>query len=224
MKRTKLEDRRLPNYSKNEERFNMISHIVGGALGIVATVLCVVTAARKGNPYSVVGGAIFGAMMMALYAVSSVYHGLHPHLRAKKVMQVIDHCTIFLLIAGTYTPVTLCSVRELSPALGWTMFGVIWGMALMGIVFNAIDLRKFRVFSMVCYLAMGWCIVLTANKMPAMLGKGGVALLVSGGVSYTIGAVLYILGAKRPYMHAVFHVFVVIGSLLHFLCILLYVL
>ena len=224
MKRTKLRDRVLPNYSRGEEIFNMVSHIVGGGLGVVATILCVVTAARKGNPYAVVGAAVFGAMMMTLYTISSVYHGLHPHLTAKKVLQVIDHCTIFLLIAGTYTPIALCSLRDVSPALGWTVFGVIWGVAILGIVLNAIDLKKYRVFSMICYLGMGWCIVFTANKLPQALGKGGLALLIAGGVSYTIGAVLYIIGAKKPFRHSVFHIFVVIGSLLHFLCILLYVL
>jgi len=224
MKRTRLADRALPNYTRREELWNMISHIVGAVMGLAATILCVLTAVRHGNPYSVIGGAVFGAMMTMLYTMSSIYHGLRPHLRAKKVMQIIDHCTIFLLIAGTYTPITLCSVREYSPALGWTIFGVIWGMAVVGIVFNAIDLKKYRLFSIICYLIMGWCIILTANRMPKMLATRGIALLVAGGVSYTIGAALYVVGARVRYMHTVFHVFVVIGSLLHFLCILLYVL
>ena len=159
MNRTKLAERILPSYTKGEEIFNMTSHIVGGALGVVALVLCVVFAAVRGNVYGVVSGAIYGTTMIVLYTMSSIYHGLRPHLTAKKVFQVIDHCSIFLLIAGTYTPISLCSLREYSPVLGWTIFGVIWGLATLGIVLNSIDLKKYSVFSMICYLGMGWCII-----------------------------------------------------------------
>ena len=222
-KRTKLKDRTLPNYTKGEEIANMVTHIIGGVIGIVALVLCVVFAANNKNVYGIVSGSIFGAMMILLYTMSSIYHGLSPKLMAKKVFQIIDHCTIFLLIAGTYTPIVLCAVREYSPALGWTLFGVIWGFAILGIVLNSIDLKKYKVFSMTCYLLMGWCIVVTGPNMLKMLDLGGTILLVAGGVSYTIGAVLYMIGTKKRYFHFVFHVFVDIGSLLHFLCILLYV-
>ncbi len=222
-KSTRLDDRTLPNYTKGEEIFNSVSHMVGGALGITATVLCVVAGVKHGSPYGVVGGAIFGAMMMILYSVSAVYHGLNPRLKAKKVMQVLDHCTIFLLIAGTYTPVTLCTIREYSPALGWTIFGVVWAAAALGITLNAIDLKKYSVFSMICYLAMGWCIVSVAGRMFEIFGTNCLILVAAGGVAYTLGAALYLIGVKKRWMHAVFHVFTVIGSLLHFLAILLYV-
>ena len=154
-KRTKLKDRTLPNYTKGEEIANMVTHIIGGVIGIVALVLCVVFAAKNKNVYGIVSGSIFGAMMILLYTMSSIYHGLSPKLTAKKVFQIIDHCTIFLLIAGTYTPIVLCAVREYSPALGWTLFGVIWGFAILGIVLNSIDLTKYKTFSMICYLVMG---------------------------------------------------------------------
>lgn len=154
MNRTKLSERILPKYTKGEEIFNMTSHIVGGVLGVVATVLCVIFAATKGNVYGVVGGAIFGATMILLYTMSSIYHGLSPKLKAKKVFQVLDHCSIFLLIAGSYTPFALCTLREDNPAVGWTIFGVIWFAAILGIIFNAIDLNKYKKFSMICYLAM----------------------------------------------------------------------
>ena len=223
MKRTKLRDRILPKYTKGEEIFNMTSHIVGGALGIVALVLCVVFAAVHGNGYGVVSGAIYGVTMVILYTMSSIYHGLNPKRKAKKVFQVLDHCSIYLLIAGSYTPFALCTLREYSTALGWTIFGVIWFVAILGIILNSIDIKKFRVFSMICYLVMGWCIVFKINLLPELLGTTGFVLLLLGGLAYTIGAILYGLGKKHKYMHSVFHLFILLGSLLQFFTILLYV-
>ena len=223
MQRTKLKDRILPIYSKGEEIFNMTSHIVGGVLGIVATVLCAVFAAIHGNGYGVVSGAIYGVTMIILYTMSSIYHGLKPQRYLKRVFQVLDHCSIFLLIAGSYTPFALVSFREYNTALGWTIFGVIWAMAIIGIILNSIDIKKFKVFSMICYLGMGWCIVFTANLLPKLLGTAGLSLLVAGGLSYTVGAILYGLGKKHKWMHSVFHMFILLGSLLQFFCILLYV-
>ena len=223
MTRTKLKDRELPTYTKGEEIFNMTSHIVGGALGIVALVLCVVFAAIHKNVYGVVSGAIYGAMMIVLYTMSSIYHGLSPKRKSKKVFQVLDHCSIFLLIAGSYTPFALCTIRQESTVAGWTIFGIIWVFAILGIALNAIDIKKFKVFSMICYLAMGWCIILKVNLLPSALGMSGFILLVAGGVAYTIGAILYGVGKKHKYMHSVFHLFILLGSILHFLCILLYV-
>ena len=223
MKRTKLRDRILPKYTKGEEIFNMTSHIVGGALGIVALVLCVVFAAVHGNGYGVVSGAIYGITMVILYTMSSIYHGLNPKRKAKKVFQVLDHCSIYLLIAGSYTPFALCTLREYSTALGWTIFGVIWFVAILGIILNSIDIKKFRVFSMICYLVMGWCIVFKINLLPELLGTAGFVLLLLGGLAYTIGAILYGLEKKHKYMHSVFHLFILLGSLLQFFTILLYV-
>lgn len=223
MKRTKLRDRILPKYTKGEEIFNMTSHIVGGALGIVALVLCVVFAAVHGNGYGVVSGAIYGITMVILYTMSSIYHGLNPKRKAKKVFQVLDHCSIYLLIAGSYTPFALCTLREYSTALGWTIFGVIWFVAILGIILNSIDIKKFRVFSMICYLVMGWCIVFKINLLPELLGTAGFVLLLLGGLAYTIGDILYGLGKKHKYMHSVFHLFILLGSLLQFFTILLYV-
>ena len=223
MKRTKLADRVIPTYSRGEEIMNMVSHIVGGALGIVATVLCVIFAAIHKNVYGVVSGAIFGATLIILYTMSSIYHGLKPERMSKKVFQVIDHCSIFLLIAGSYTPFCLCTLREYSNALGWSIFGIIWGAAILGITLNAIDLKKYKTFSMICYLAMGWCIILKGGVLPKLLTTNGFILLVVGGIAYTIGAVLYGLGKKKKWMHSIFHILCVIGSLLHFFCILFYV-
>ena len=222
MQRTNLASRTLPDYTRAEERFHMISHIVGGGMGIAATVLCVMAAALEGNGYGVVSGAIFGVSMVALYTISSVYHGLHSG-TGKKVMQILDHCTIYFLIAGTYTPFCLCTIRQHNPALGWGTFGFVWALAVVGIVLNAIDLKRFQKLSMVLYLGMGWCMILTGKLIVQLLGGAGFALLVGGGVAYTVGAVFYGLGHKKRYIHSVFHLFCLVGSALHILCILFYV-
>ena len=223
MKRTKLSDRILPTYTKGEEIFNMVSHIVGGVAGIVTIVLTSVIGGIHHNPYGIVSGVIFGVSMLFLYTMSSIYHGLSPKLKSKKVLQILDHCAIFVLIAGSYTPFALCTLREYSTSLGWWIFGIIWGFAILGIVLNSIDLKKYKIFSMICYLVMGWCIVIKINLLPSLLGMTGFILLLSGGIVYTIGAVLYGIGKKRKYVHSVFYLCVVLGNLLHMLCVLLYV-
>ena len=208
MTRIKLKDRILPVYTKGEEIFNMTSHIVGGVLGIVATVLCVVMASVHGNVYGIISGAIFGVTMIILYTMSSIYHGLSPKVKGKKVMQILDHCSIFLLIAGSYTPFTLCTLMQDNQISAWVIFGLIWGFAVIGIILNSIDLKRYKKFSMICYLAMGWCIIFKMPVLPKYLGIPGCILLVAGGVVYTIGAVLYGVRKKTqiyafdfPYMH-----------------------
>lgn len=222
MKRTPLHDRALPDYTRGEEIFNTVSHIVGGGLGVIILAVCVVVSALHRNPWAVVSSAIYGASMIALYTVSSVYHGLRPGL-AKKVMQVLDHCTIYLLIAGTYTPVVLCSIRPVYPGWGWALFGIVWGLAAMAATFTAIDLKKYSVLSMCCYIGMGWCIVIALKPTLECIPFAGLMWLLAGGISYTVGAVLYGLGKKRRYMHSIFHLFVVLGSILQFVSIVGYV-
>ena len=223
MKRTKLKDRVLPTYTKGEEIFNMVSHIVGGALGVITTILAIVIGAIHHNGYGIVSGIIFGISKIFLYTMSSIYHGLSPKKLSKKVMQIMDHCAIFVLIAGSYTPFALCTLREYSPALGWTIFAIIWIFAALGITLNAIDLKKYKIFSMICYLVMGWCIIIKANLLPELLTMPGFILLLLGGIIYTIGAVLYGLGKKHKYIHSIFHLSVFFGNLLHVICILMYV-
>ena len=222
MTRTRLKDRLLPTYTNGEERFHMISHIVGGGLGVIALVLCVVRAALRGSVYGVVGGAIFGASLFALYTMSGIYHGLR-HETAKKVFQVLDHCTIYFLIAGTYTPILFCAIRRLSPVWAWVLFGMVWGLAALAVALTAVDLKKYGVFSMCCYIGMGWCIVVAWKVLLQAVPMTGVGLLLSGGIVYTIGAVLYGIGKRRRWMHALFHLFVLIGSILQFLCVFFYV-
>lgn len=222
MKRTALADRRLPDYTKGEEIFNMVTHIVGGAFGVAYLALCVIFAALHSNVWGVVGGAIYGASVTVLFTMSSVYHGVVPQ-TAKKVLQVIDHCTIYFMIAGTYTPYTLCTLRKINTALGWSVFGIVWGIAALAVTLTAIDLKKYRVFSMICYLGMGWCIIFTAVPLFRELGFWGSFFLLAGGILYTVGAVLYGLGKKKRYIHSIFHIFVVLASLMHFFGIFFYV-
>lgn len=220
-KRIKLKDRLLPDYTAAEEITNMVTHIVGGALGIAALVLCTLVAARNNNEYGIVGAVIYGVAMIALYTMSSVYHGLRPGM-GKKVMQVLDHCTIYFLIAGTYTVIAISALRPLFPSLGWGMLIFQWTLAAIAVTLTAIDLKKYNVFSMICYVGMGWAIAPFIPQAIHALSYPGFMLLLSGGISYTIGAILYGIGSKVHWMHSVFHVFVVIGSLLQFLSILLY--
>ena len=224
MKRTPLKERVLPDYTRGEEVANMVTHIVGGALGILACVLCPIIGARHHDAYAVVSGSIYAFSLLVLYAISSVYHGLSPNLMGKKVMQVIDHCTIYLLIAGSYTPFTLCTIRRFSPGWGWALFGVVWALAALGASLTGVDLKKYSRFSMLCYILMGWCILVRIDLVYRLLGPGGFTLLLTGGIAYTAGAVLYGLGKKKRYMHAAFHVSTLIGSLLQFLCVIFYVL
>ncbi len=222
MKRTKLIDRLLPDYTNGEEIFNMVSHIVGGGLGVIYLVLCVVFSAIKGNVWGVVSSAIYGASVIALFTMSSVYHGVKPGM-AKKVLQVIDHCTIYFMIAGTYTPIMLSLLRKTKPVTAWVVFGIVWGIAALAITLTAIDLKKYNIFSMICYIGMGWCIIFTAVPVYKALTFNGFMWLLGGGIMYTIGAVLYGIGAKKRYIHSVFHVFVVLASIMHFVCIFFYV-
>ena len=210
----------IPKYTLGEELVNSISHGVGALLSVAALVLCLVKAIPSGDPYGIAGSILYGVSLIQLYATSSIYHALKPN-RAKRVFRVLDHCVIFLLIAGTYSPYTLVSLHG---PIGWTIFGVIWGAAAVGIVFNAVDLERFKKFSLACYILMGWVIVLAFQPLLASLAAGGVALLLTGGVAYTIGAVLYAIGGKHKYMHSIWHFFVLAGSILHFFSIYLYVL
>lgn len=223
MKRTKLKDRILPSYTIGEERFNMITHIVGGGLAVVYLVLSVIMGALHRNVWAIVSGAVYGFSTVCLFTMSSVYHGLKPSL-GKKVLQVLDHCTIYFMIAGTYTPITLCAIRRDNPVLGWVIFGVVWGLAALGITLTAIDLKKYNIFSMLCYLGMGWCIIIPIKQAIASMTVPCFLWMLLGGILYTIGAVFYAFGSKLKYIHSVFHIFVDLASIAQFIGIFFYVL
>lgn len=221
--RTKLSERILPSYTKAEELFNMVSHIVGAAFGVAALVLCVVYSALNGDVWDVVGSSIYGGSLVLLYTMSSIYHGL-PLNMGKKVMQIMDHCTIYFLIAGTYTPILFSAIREVSPAWCWSIFGIVWGFAVLGAVFTAIDIKKYSKLSMACYIGMGWCIVIAGKTAIAAIPFEGLMWLLVGGIAYTVGAGLYAIGKKKKFFHSIFHIFCVLGSFCQFVCILLYIL
>ncbi len=220
-KRIKLRDRLLPDYTRGEEIMNMVTHIVGGGFGVIIMVLCILQAAFHHNTYGIVGSVIYGITMIALYTMSSVYHGLHPS-TGKKVLQVLDHCTIYFLIAGTYTVLAISAIRPISPVVGWGLFAFEWAMTALAVTLTAIDLKKYNVFSMICYVGMGWCVILFAPLTVEALSLTGFLWLLAGGIAYTIGAVLYAIGSKMHWMHSIFHIFVVLGSLLQFVAILFY--
>ena len=223
MTRTKLRDRHLPDYTRGEELVNMISHIVGGGLGVIVLFVCLLLSILRRSAWGIAASVIYGLSFIQLYTISSVYHGLRPG-TAKKVLQVLDHCSIYLFIAGTYTPVMLCALRPVHPAWAWSLLGVVWGIAALAITFTAIDLKKYAVFSMICYIGMGWCVIAGIKPVIEVVPAAGLWLLVLGGIVYTLGAVAYGLGKKKRYMHSVFHIFCLLGSVLQALCILLYVL
>ena len=222
MKRTPLRERLLPNYSRGEELMNMITHIVGGALGLAVLLSCVIKAALRDNFFGILSCTIYGTTFITMFTISSVYHGLQAGM-GKKVLQVIDHCTIYFLIAGTYTPIVLTGIRPENPALGWGLFALEWALAALAITLTAIDLKKYNVFSMICYIGMGWAVIPFAGLVIKLLGAGCFWLLLGGGVAFTIGAVLYGAGKKKKWMHSVFHIFVVIGTVLQFFAIYFYV-
>ncbi len=206
----------LPKYKLSEELINSISHGIGAALSIVAFILCLV----KSNS----GLAIFSTFFYCipsflLYLMSCLYHALKRN-NAKRVFRIIDHCSIYLLIAGTYTPVVLLT---LPTALGWTIFGIVWAMAVLGIVLNAIDLKKYKVISMILYLVMGWCIIFSFKTLWNSMNHTGIYLLLLGGIIYTLGAIIYGIGKKKKYMHSIFHFFVLAASILFFFAIFLYI-
>ncbi len=223
MKRTPIDERELPDYTHGEEVMNMVTHIVGGGIGIVVLIAGIILSACKHDAWSIVSAILYGLTMIWLYTMSSVYHGLKPG-RAKKVMQVLDHCTIYALIAGTYTPILLAGIRPLHPALAWVFFGLEWGLLALATTLTAIDLDKYEVLSMVCYIAMGWLIILAVPQTIEAMTQAGFYWLLAGGIAYTVGAILYGIGGKYRWFHSVFHLFVLLGSILQAVAILVYVL
>lgn len=198
-------------YTLGEEIFNSVSHGIGALLSIAGTVLVIVFAAINRGAMEVVAGSIFGASLIILYTMSTLYHAI-TNPTAKLVFQILDHNTIFLLIAGTYTPYTLCCIKPMW--LGWTIFGCIWGAAVLGIVFSSINLEKFRKISTLCYILMGWGIIFAIKPLKEGIPLPSLVMLIVGGVLYSLGCIFYAI-KKIKYFHSVWHLFVVGGSILH---------
>lgn len=203
------EELHLPMYSLGEELFSAVSHGVGAVFGLFTLIVQLVFCEK--DVVTVVSVSIFGGTMMLLYTVSTLYHALGIN-RAKMVFRVLDHCTIFMLIAGTYTPITLCCLKGVT---GLLLFSVVWVAAIVGIVLNGISVDRFKVVSMVCYLSMGWVVIFAMKTVIREVPPVGLWLLLAGGIAYTLGAAVYGFGKKIPYMHSVWHLFVLAGSVCH---------
>lgn len=217
---SKLEERiKLPTYTLGEELLNAISHGVGVLFSITALVLTVVFSAKHHNPWALASSIVYGISLIILYTNSTIYHSLKRN-NGKRVFRILDHSSIFILIAGTYTPYTLVS---LNGKVGWIIFGVVWACAIIGILFKSININKFKKLSTLFYVFMGWIVVFAFKPLYEVLPTGGLYLLVAGGLVYTIGAIFYAIGHKSKYMHSIFHIFVLAASILHFFSILLYV-
>ncbi len=209
----------LPKYSLSEELISSITHGIGALLSIAALVLCIVFSAINHNPTSIIASIVYGTSLIVLYAMSCLYHALKPN-RAKKVFRVFDHCSIFFLIAGSYTPFLLLTIGGLK---GLIMLIVIWVSAIIGIVLNSVNLEKYDKLSLILYLIMGWMIIFSFKTLIANLARTGFYLLLIGGIIYTIGACFYVIGSKIKYMHSIWHFFVLGGSIFQFFSIFLYV-
>ncbi len=209
---------RYQRYSQGEEIANSITHGLGLVLSIAGLAVLVVFASELGSGWHIVGCSVFGTTLIVLYTTSTLYHSIQ-HPRAKPILRTLDHSAIFLLIAGTYTPFTLVNLRGV---WGWSILGLIWGLALAGIISQFTSLRRFVVLKIVLYVAMGWAAVIAVKPMFAGVAASGLLLLLIGGLSYTLGIVFY-CWRRMPYNHAVWHVFVLAGSILHFFAVLFYV-
>ncbi len=214
----------LPPYTRRQEWWNMLSHAFGVIFSLVGGIFLLIKASYTGDAWRIVTSAVFMFSLLVLYTISSVYHGLYRN-NGKRVLRVLDHDMVFFLIMGTYTPYCLVTLREYSPGWGYSIWGIVMVLGIVGIVLNSCNIKKFFIFSMVDYLLMGWCVIISMYPLLMSLGWWmGTFLLLMGGVSYTVGAVLYAVGKKKsPWFHTVFHFFVLLGTILMFFSIYFYV-
>ncbi len=210
---------RKGHYSLGEEIAHSVSHGIGAALSVLALVVLVLRSVEVGSPWQIVSAVIFGSSLVILYTSSALYHAMVP-VKARRVFQILDHSAIYLLIAGSYTPFLLISLRG---GWGWSMFGVVWGVSIIGIVLKSFYAGRFRVLSTILYLALGWLAVIAIKPMIANVPIDGLLWLLAGGVAYSFGTIFY-LRKKMPYHHAVWHLFVLAGSFCHFKAIYSYLL
>lgn len=208
--RTRREVLGLPQYSVAEEIVNAATHGLGVLLSAFGLAVLLLNCRR--DALTVASVSVFGGSMILLYLISTLYHAMGVN-RGKRVLRTLDHCTIFVLIAGTYTPVSLVCFGGTT---GWFLFGLVWGVAALGIVLNAVSVERFRVFSMICYIGLGWVVIFFLGPLIQRLDGVSIGYLIAGGVFYTVGAVLYGLGKRKKYIHSVWHLFVLAGSVFHY--------
>ncbi|MGN0823447.1 MAG: hemolysin III family protein [Candidatus Coproplasma sp.] len=211
--------RALPKYGKGEEIFNAVSHIVGGGLSIIFGIISFVLVSFNPSPNKYAAVAIYSFSMITLFTISSIYHFLRRN-RAKKVFRILDHCTIFLLIAGCYTP--FCLISFYASPLGIAMFCIEWGLAIIGIALNGVNMhwKAVKIFSNIAYIVMGWLAIFFMPYFIGVLPTQSLIFLISGGVAYTVGIIFYAVGKKKKWMHSIWHLFVVLGAILQFVSIL----
>lgn len=207
---------KFKRYTLGEEIFSSVTHGIGSLLAFGGTAVLIILSAVYSDAWSVVSSAVFGASLIILYSMSTLYHSITNE-KAKKFFRIMDHNTIFFLIAGTYTPFTISILRG---AIGWILFGIVWGAAILGIVLNSIDLEKFRKPSVVCYIAMGWVIIFAVKPLTEVMSPLCLWLLVGGGVFYTVGVIFYAIKKVR-YFHSIWHIFTLLGSVCHYFSILI---
>ena len=217
----KMEKIKVPKYTLGEEITNSITHGIGVLLSIAALVLTIIISSTHHNIIGIISSIVYGTTMILMYLISCLYHSMSPNIKAKRVFRIIDHCDIYLYIAGCYTP--FC-ISLIGGSIGWTLFGLVWGCAIIGVLLNAINLEKNKKISLILYLVMGWMVLISIKPLINKLPINGLLLLLAGGIIYTIGAIIYKIGSKKRYFHSVFHVFVLIGSILQFFSILFYTL
>ncbi len=206
-------------YSKGEEIFNGVTHIVGGGIGIIFLIIGTIIASIKGDSLDILALVIYGVSMIILYSMSSIYHMLNLN-KGKAVFQILDHCTIYLLICGTYTPYILVSLRNLT---GYIILAIVYGVSILGIVLNATMMKKLpvKIFSYISYLGIGWCVVFIIFDLIEAISLSSFIFLLLGGLAYTSGMIFYALGRKKKWFHSIWHIFVLIGSILQFISIIL---
>lgn len=208
----------IPNYTLGEELVNSISHGIGACLAIAALVLMLV---KSNRALEYVACSIFGTTMIVLYVISCIYHALSPRLKGKKVLRVLDHCNVYMLVFGTYFPISLLGICGVKSIILVSFVGIV---TLTGIILTCIDIDRFMLASVICHLLNGWSAIIGISNLYNNVGFNGVLFLVIGGIMYSIGAILYALGTNRRYMHSVFHFFCLVGTIFHFFCIYLFIL
>ena len=221
--RTPLKEREFPNYSPREEKANALSHAIGAALSVLLMVMAVRKAMFNPAPYALFSSIFYSISILLMFSVSSIYHGL-PKGTAKQVMRVVDHCNIFLTIVGCYVPIMMVAVMRTNPAMARTVLTIEVVLAVIGVILNAIDLKKYSKTSMACYIAMGWCVIISLRATIEAMTLKGFLWILAGGIAYSIGAILYGVGKKKPYRHLIFHIFVIIAAILQYIGIYFFVL
>ena len=216
----------LPNYSNLEDKINSVTHMAGVPFGVAALVLCLHRSLESGSAWSIAASIIYGISIIVLFSGSAVYHFAKPG-KTKKVLRIVDHCMIFLLIAGSVTPYALVAMRPEHPLACWLAISIAWGAALFGITGTSVNHEKFKKVQMALYIGVGWILLLgikTLLQVFSGIYRPGLYLLFAGGICYTLGAALYGVGKKLPYFHAAFHLFVLAGTVIHFISVYNYVL